>query len=54
MLGWLMTFLDAVDRKLARDCRFGDVLHHGLDIIQWPLWVYSLSCGADRNVDCSA
>lgn len=40
--GWLMTFLDTVDGKLARvtltSSKLGDVLDHGLDIIHPPLW----------------
>ena len=42
LMGWLMTFLDTVDGKLARvtvtSSRIGDVLDHGLDIIHPPLW----------------
>ena len=40
--GWIMTFLDTVDGKLARvtvtSSRFGDLLDHGLDLVHPPLW----------------
>lgn len=49
ILGWLMTFLDTVDGKLARvtltSSRFGDVLDHGLDIIHPPLWYLAWGIG---------
>jgi phosphatidylglycerophosphate synthase len=49
LLGWLMTFLDTVDGKLARvtvtSSRFGDVLDHGLDIIHPPLWYMAWGVG---------
>jgi phosphatidylglycerophosphate synthase len=42
--GWLMTFLDTVDGKLARvtiqSSRFGHVLDHGMDLIHPPFWYY--------------
>ena len=42
LAGWMMTFLDTVDGKLARvtvtSSRFGDVLDHGLDLVHPPLW----------------
>lgn len=41
-LGWLMTFLDTVDGKLARctltSTRFGNVFDHGLDLVHPPIW----------------
>jgi len=47
--GWLMTFLDTVDGKLARvtltSSRLGDVLDHGLDIIHPPLWWAAWAAG---------
>lgn len=49
--GWLMTFLDTVDGKLARvtvtSSRIGHVLDHGTDIIHPPLWylVWGLGLG---------
>jgi phosphatidylglycerophosphate synthase len=49
MLGWLMTFLDTVDGKLARvtvtSSRFGDALDHGLDLIHPPLWYIAWGVG---------
>jgi phosphatidylglycerophosphate synthase len=42
--GWVMTFLDTVDGKLARvtirSSRFGHVLDHGMDLIHPPFWYY--------------
>ncbi len=47
--GWVMTFLDTVDGKLARvtvtSSRFGDVLDHSLDIIHPPLWYMAWGVG---------
>ena len=41
-LGWLMTYLDTVDGKLARvtvkSSRLGHVLDHGMDIVHPPFW----------------
>lgn len=49
IMGWVMTFLDTVDGKLARvtvtSSRFGDVLDHGLDIIHPPLWYMAWGIG---------
>ena len=49
LLGWLMTFLDTVDGKLARvtltSSRFGDLLDHGLDLIHPPLWYIAWGVG---------
>ena len=40
--GWLMTFLDTVDGKLARvtitSSKFGHLLDHGTDIVHPPIW----------------
>lgn len=40
--GWLMTFLDTVDGKLARvtvtSSRFGHLLDHGIDLVHPPVW----------------
>ncbi len=42
LLGWLMTFLDTVDGKLARctltSSRFGSAFDHGLDLVHPPIW----------------
>lgn len=51
--GWIMTFLDTVDGKLARctltSSRTGDVLDHGLDLVHppiwWAAWAWGLSTG---------
>lgn len=49
VMGWLMTFLDTVDGKLARvtltSSKIGDVLDHGLDIIHPPLWYWAWGVG---------
>lgn len=49
LMGWVMTFLDTVDGKLARvtltSSRLGDVLDHGLDIIHPPLWYLAWGVG---------
>ena len=40
--GWLMTFLDTVDGKLARvtvqSSKFGHILDHGMDAVHPPFW----------------
>ena len=40
--GWLMTYLDTVDGKLARvtvqSSRFGHLFDHGMDLIHPPFW----------------
>ena len=51
--GWIMTFLDTVDGKLARctltSSKLGDVLDHGLDLVHppiwWAAWAWGLSSG---------
>ncbi|MDL1959103.1 MAG: CDP-alcohol phosphatidyltransferase family protein [Deltaproteobacteria bacterium] len=52
LLGWLMTFLDTVDGKLARvtvtSSRFGNVLDHGLDLIHPPLWYIVWGLGLEK------
>lgn len=49
LLGWLMTFLDTVDGKLARvtltSSKIGDILDHGLDIVHPPLWYWAWGLG---------
>jgi hypothetical protein len=48
-LGWIMTFLDTVDGKLARvtvtSSRFGNALDHGIDLIHPPLWYVAWGLG---------
>ena len=47
--GWIMTFLDTVDGKLARvtvtSSKIGHILDHGLDIIHPPLWYIAWGMG---------
>jgi phosphatidylglycerophosphate synthase len=47
--GWLMTFLDTVDGKLARvtlaSSRLGHVLDHGLDLVHPPFWWAAFAFG---------
>ncbi len=49
IMGWLMTFLDTVDGKLARvtvsSSKIGDILDHGLDLIHPPLWYLAWASG---------
>jgi phosphatidylglycerophosphate synthase len=47
--GWIMTFLDTVDGKLARvtvkSSRVGHFLDHGMDIIHPPFWYWFWGLG---------
>ncbi len=47
--GWVMTFLDTVDGKLARvtvtSSRFGDILDHGIDLLHPPFWYWAWATG---------
>ena len=47
--GWLMTFLDTVDGKLARvtvrSSRVGHWLDHGMDIVHPPFWYWLWGLG---------
>lgn len=49
LLGWLMTFLDTVDGKLARvtmqSSKIGHVMDHGLDIVHPPIWYWCWAIG---------
>lgn len=51
--GWLMTFLDTVDGKLARvtvtSTRFGNIFDHGLDLIHPPLWYIAWGMGLEAT-----
>ena len=42
LAGWIFTFLDTVDGKLARvtiqSSRFGDLFDHGIDLFHPPFW----------------
>ena len=47
--GWIMTFLDTVDGKLARvtitSTKLGNVFDHGIDLIHPPLWYFAWGVG---------
>jgi phosphatidylglycerophosphate synthase len=47
--GWVMTFLDTVDGKLARctltSSAFGNVFDHGIDLIHPPFWWWAWVVG---------
>ena len=49
LTGWLMTFLDTVDGKLARTTMtyssWGNVYDHGIDLIHPPFWYYAWFVG---------
>ena len=48
-LGWVMTFLDTVDGKLARvtitSSKWGNIFDHGIDLIHPPLWYLAWGIG---------
>ncbi|MGD9823098.1 CDP-alcohol phosphatidyltransferase family protein [Desulfobacter sp.] len=54
LAGWLMTFLDTVDGKLARvtvtSSKFGHYFDHLIDIIHPPIWyiLWGLGLGSDQ------
>ncbi len=52
LAGWLMTFLDTVDGKLARvtvtSSKFGHLFDHAIDIIHPPLWYLAWGLGLRR------
>ena len=57
-MGWIMTFLDTVDGKLARvtitSSKLGHVLDHGMDIIHPPFWYFAWYLGVltlSQNID---
>lgn len=49
LCGWIMTFLDTVDGKLARvtftSSSFGNILDHGIDLIHPPFWYLAWAIG---------
>ena len=49
LAGWVMTFLDTVDGKLARvtltSSRWGNVFDHGIDLIHPPFWWWAWYVG---------
>ena len=51
--GWLMTFLDTVDGKLARvtltSSKFGNALDHGIDLIHPPFWWVAWGVGVQNS-----
>jgi phosphatidylglycerophosphate synthase len=55
--GWLMTFLDTVDGKLARvtltSSEFGHVFDHALDLIHPPLWYLAWGLGVSGTIDAT-
>ncbi|MBW2540741.1 MAG: CDP-alcohol phosphatidyltransferase family protein [Deltaproteobacteria bacterium] len=57
LCGWLMTFLDTVDGKLARvtlpSSPFGHIFDHALDLIHPPLWYLAWGIGATGGVDAA-
>jgi phosphatidylglycerophosphate synthase len=56
--GWLMTFLDTVDGKLARvtltSSRVGHVFDHSLDLIHPPFWYLAWGLGLAGSLDATA
>ena len=54
LAGWLMTFLDTVDGKLARvtvtSSRFGHYFDHLIDLVHPPIWyiLWGMGLAADR------
>ena len=57
VFGWLMTFLDTVDGKLARvtltSSPFGHIFDHALDLIHPPLWYLAWGFGVSGGVDAA-
>lgn len=53
LAGWVMTFLDTVDGKLARVTvtytDFGNLFDHVLDVVHPPFWYYSWAIGLTRD-----
>lgn len=49
LAGWIMTFLDTVDGKLARvtitSTKVGNVFDHGIDLVHPPLWYFAWGTG---------
>jgi phosphatidylglycerophosphate synthase len=49
MAGWIMTFLDTVDGKLARvtvtSTKLGNIFDHGIDLIHPPFWYVAWGIG---------
>jgi phosphatidylglycerophosphate synthase len=55
--GWLMTFLDTVDGKLARvtltSSPFGNVFDHAIDLIHPPFWYLAWGLGVSGTIDAA-
>jgi phosphatidylglycerophosphate synthase len=49
LAGWIMTFLDTVDGKLARvtvtSSKWGNIFDHGLDLLHPPFWYIAWGIG---------
>jgi phosphatidylglycerophosphate synthase len=49
LAGWIMTFLDTVDGKLARvtvtSTRLGNIFDHGIDLVHPPIWYVAWGVG---------
>lgn len=58
LAGWLMTFLDTVDGKLARvtvtSTNFGHIFDHAIDIIHPPLWYIAWGLGLSQYQPAAA
>ena len=58
LAGWLMTFLDTVDGKLARvtvtSSKFGHIFDHAIDIIHPPLWYIAWGVGLSQYKPAAA
>jgi phosphatidylglycerophosphate synthase len=53
LAGWIMTFLDTVDGKLARvtvtSTQLGNIFDHGIDLIHPPLWYIAWGIGLAQD-----
>ncbi|WP_436047558.1 CDP-alcohol phosphatidyltransferase family protein [Phenylobacterium sp. LjRoot225] len=53
LCGWIMTFLDTVDGKLARvtltSSKWGNVFDHGIDLIHPPFWWWAWWAGVQMG-----
>ena len=51
--GWIMTFLDTVDGKLARvtltSSKWGNIFDHGIDLIHPPFWWWAWYVGVQQG-----
>jgi phosphatidylglycerophosphate synthase len=51
--GWIMTFLDTVDGKLARvtltSSKWGNIFDHGIDLIHPPFWWWAWYVGVQHG-----